>query len=305
MIIDAHMHIWKKLNGRIAGSIPLRPIRNGMIRIGKETMLGMPPSHLDCSARAEWVVAEFDAAGVDTGVVVQEYMDGEQNAYVLAAAKKFRGRFFAHGLPDVFKPDRVAKEAARLFDRGFQGLKVPGGHMLNKIAIDDERFEPIWARMEDEGLVVSVDFSEGEPQVPMMERILARHPKLKVAVGHFGMVNRKGWPGQLDLCRHENVYMETGGITWLYRHEGPPFPGALRVIKEAKDRVGIEKLMWGSDWPRTMVDCTYRQTIDFIRRTDELSDAEKRLLLGENAGRLYGIKARKKARAPAKLITEG
>ena len=55
-------------------------------------------------------------------------------------------------------------------------------------------------------------------------------------------MNRRGWPGQLDLCRHANVYMESGGITWLYRHEGPPYPGALKAIKQAKDRVGIEKL---------------------------------------------------------------
>jgi L-galactono-1,5-lactonase len=304
MIVDAHMHIWKKINGQVRGSIPLRPLKNGMIRIGKTECLGMPASHLDSSARAEWAIAEFDAAGVDTGVVVQEYMDGEQNAYVLAAAKKFRGRFFVHGLPNFFKPNAVAKEADRLFDRGFRGLKFPGGHLLDRVALDDQRFFPIWDRMEDEGHVLAIDFSEGEPQVGMMETILKRHPKLKVAIGHFGMVNRKGWPGQLDLCRHENVYMESGGITWLYRHEGPPYPGALRAIKEAKDRVGIEKLMWGSDWPRTMVDCTYRQTIDFVRKTDELTDAEKRAFLGDNAARLYGLKAPKKPRTPVRLVTD-
>ncbi|MCE9589228.1 MAG: amidohydrolase [Planctomycetes bacterium] len=306
MIIDAHMHIWNRLHGAIRGKTPLRAVKNGVIKIGKQAMLGMPASLLDCNARAEFVLAEFDAAGVETGVVVQENMDGEQNDYCLAIAKKYKGRFFMHGLPDYFKPARVAKEAAGLFKRGFRGLKLPAGHLLGKLALDDDRFMPIWAQMEAEGHVLAVDLSEGEDQVGMMENILARHPNLKVAVGHFGMVNRRGWPGQLMLCRHRNVYMETGGIIWLYRHEGYPFPDAVDAILRARDEVGIEKLMWGSDWPRTMVDFTYRQSLDFIRSRDiGLKESEKAMLLGENAARLYGLAKPRSARKPVDLITAG
>jgi hypothetical protein len=52
------------------------------------------------------------------------------------------------------------------------------------------------------------------------------------------------------------------------------------------------------------VDATYRQTIDFVRKTDELSDSEKRAFLGENAARLYGLKAPKKERTPVRLVTD-
>jgi hypothetical protein len=307
MIVDAHMHIWNKLDGRIGGKTPVVPLGNGMIRIGEATMLGMPATHLDCSARAEWVVAEFDAAGVDVGVVVQEYLDGEQNAYVQEVQQRFPGRFFVHGLPDFFQPDHVAQEAADLLALGFRGLKLPGGHLaLAKIALDDPQFMPIWEQMAAEGQVLSVDLSEGQEQVPQMENILQRYPKLHVAIGHFGMVTRGGWPGQLHLCRHENVYMETGGIIWLCRQEGYPFHRAIEAIHQAHEEVGVEKLMWGSDWPRTMVDFTYRQSLDFIRKEENgLSDAEKRLLLGENAARLYRLPTPTVQRGPAALITEG
>ncbi len=306
MIVDAHMHIWRKLHGKIGNKIPLVGLGNGMIRIGDAEMLGMPAAHLDCSARAEWAVAEFDAAGVDAGVVVQEYMDGEQNDYGLEAQRKFPGRFFVHALPDFFKPKQVARQAAKLFARGFKGLKLPGGHLaMANVALDAPAFMPVYEQMADEGHVLAVDLSVGVAQVPMMENILRRFPKLRVAIGHFGMPNRKGWPGQLRLCRHENVYIETGGIVWLYRAEGYPFRGAIKVIRQAIKEVGIEKLMWGSDWPRTMVDFTYRQSIQFIRDEKSLSDAEKRALLGENAARLYRLKELKKTRKAAALITEG
>ena len=54
--------------------------------------------------------------------------------------------------------------------------------------------------MENEELVLAIDFSEGEIQVPEFENVMESFPDLKVAIGHFGMPNRGGWPGQLELC---------------------------------------------------------------------------------------------------------
>ena len=119
------------------------------------------------------------------------------------------------------------------------------------------------------------------------------------------MVTRNGWPGQMELCNYENVYMEMGGIIWLYRNEGYPFPGAIDAIRRAVDTVGAEKLMWGSDWPRTMVDFTYRQSLDFLRSSDMLDDAAKAYMLGHNAARLYGLPKPGVTRSPVPLTTEG
>jgi hypothetical protein len=54
-----------------------------------------------------------------------------------------------------------------------------------------------------------------------------------------------------------------------------------------------------------MVDFTYRQTLDFVRKSDALSQREKEMFLGGNAARLYGIKPPRKKRAPVALVTEG
>lgn len=70
MIIDAHMHIWNKLHGTIAQDTPLTAVGNGMVKIGADQMLGMPAYMHDCTARAEYFVAEMNAAGVDMGIVV-------------------------------------------------------------------------------------------------------------------------------------------------------------------------------------------------------------------------------------------
>jgi hypothetical protein len=83
--------------------------------------------------------------------------------------------------------------------------------------------------------------------------------------------------------------IESGGITWLYNSEFYPFPSAIRAIKEAAGLVGMEKLMWGSDYPRTITAITYRMSYDFVVKAQKLTDEEKRLFLGENAKKFYGF----------------
>lgn len=305
--MDAHMHAWDRLDGRIRGVEPVEPVENGRIRIGGQDgriVLGMPATLLDCRALGEHAIAQFDAHGVDAGVLVQEYLDGEQNAYSLELERRFPGRFFAFALPDFFRPaEEAAAECHRLLDQGFRGLKICGGQLEGKFDFDHPRLAPVWQRIEREGKTLAIDFSEGSSQVPAFERVLAELPLLRAAIGHFGLPTRGGWPAQLMLARHPNVRIETGGIVWLYRDEGFPFPQAQRAIAEARDRVGIEKLMWGSDWPRTMCDFTYAQSLLFAAQSPLLSEHEKEMFLGENARMFYGFPAPAHPRQPLAPIT--
>jgi len=84
--------------------------------------------------------------------------------------------------------------------------------------------------------------------------------------------------------------VESGGITWLYNTEFYPFPSAVRAIREAADLVGWDKLMWGSDYPRTITAITYRMSYDFITKSPDLTEAQKAAFLGGNAQRFYGFK---------------
>ena len=84
--------------------------------------------------------------------------------------------------------------------------------------------------------------------------------------------------------------IESGGITWLFNDEFYPFNGAIRAIKRSCDLVGFEKLMWGSDYPRTITAITYKMSYDFVIKSKELEERSKKLFLGENAKAFYGFK---------------
>ena len=89
--------------------------------------------------------------------------------------------------------------------------------------------------MEERDMILHVELADGGLQVPEMEAVIAAYPQLRILIGHFGMVTRPGWMEQIRLARHPNVYVESGGITWLFNDEFYPYPSAVRAIREAAD----------------------------------------------------------------------
>ena len=143
--------------------------------------------------------------------------------------------------------------------------------------------------MEDNGMILGIELADGSVQCEEVEHIIAECPSLTIVIGHFCMVTRPDWMAQVRLARHKNVYIDMGGITWLFNDEYYPYPSAVKAIREAADEVGMDRLLWGSDYPRTITAITYRQSYDWILKTKELSDTEKRMLLGLNAQKVYGF----------------
>lgn len=89
------------------------------------------------------------------------------------------------------------------------------------------------------------------------------------------MVTRPDWEEQIRLALHPNVMIESGGITWLFNDEFYPFKGAVKAIRKAAELVGMKKLMWGSDYPRTITAITYKMSYDFIVKSPDLQEDEK------------------------------
>lgn len=177
-------------------------------------------------------------------------------------------------------------------DAGFRGIKIPAARLLlpeGRVRLDSEEMMALFARMEERGVILGIELADGNCQVEEMETIISAYPGLKIIIGHFGMVTRPGWLSQIRLARHPNVYVESGGITWLFNDEFYPFPSAVRAIREAADLVGMDKLMWGSDYPRTITAITYKMSYDFLFRSKLLSAGELSAFLSDNARKFFGF----------------
>ena len=246
----------------------------------------LPPYMTDGQNTAERFLSNMDYAQVSAAVITQEFIDGLQNGYLETVGRQFPDRFFVFGMPELRKAG-FCDEGKTLIDRGFRGIKVPAARLPQQF-LNDEMLQML-RMMEDKGVILGIELMDGDAQVGQMEEIIQECPNLKIAIGHFGMVTRPNWMSQIKLARHENVYVESGGITWLFNDEFYPFPSAIKAIKEAADEVGWQKLMWGSDYPRTITAITYKMSYDFVTKSKELTDQEKALFLSENAKRFFGF----------------
>ncbi len=288
MIIDAHAHLWLHQNTMVNGSpiYQLEPNRSRSMFFGEERQM-LPPYMTDGINSAERFLSNMDYAQVSAAVITQEFIDGLQNDYLEVVQRQYPERFFCFGMAD-WRQTGYYHEAIELLRRGFKGLKVPAAR-LPKDFLGQPHFHHVLNEMEQRDAILGIELMDGDVQVAQMEEIIAAHPQLRVIIGHFGMVTRPNWMSQIKLARHENVYVESGGITWLFNDEFYPFPSAIKAIKEAADEVGWEKLMWGSDYPRTITAITYKMSYDFITKSQELTEEQKELFLFKNAQQFFGF----------------
>ena len=276
MIIDAHAHLWKKQNGIVNGK-PVYDIGGGRSDFGGEIKQMMPAYMTDGENNAERIIANMDYAQVSGAVITQEYIDGNQDSYLLEAKAKY---------PDRIKICALYEEKEMGDISAFDGIKICAGRLKDKNLLN--HLYP-FELANKEGKFISIDLADGDEQCEMMQEIINKFPDLRIAIGHFAMVTRDGWLEQIKLAKNKNVFIESGGITWLFNSEFYPYPSAVDAINEAAELVGFEKLMWGSDYPRTMTAITYKMSYDFVVKSDKISQENKKLFLGENAVKFYGF----------------
>lgn len=276
MIIDAHAHLWKKQNGIVDGK-PVYDVGGGKSNFGGNIRQMMPPYMTDGENSCERLIANMDYALVNGAVITQEYIDGNQDSHLLSVKNKYPNRIKVCALYEEKEMGDIS---------GFDGIKICASRLKDKNLLN--HLHP-FELADENGKFISIDLADGAEQTEMMQKIIDKFPDLKIAIGHFGMVTREGWLEQIKLAKNKNVFVESGGITWLFNSEFYPYPSAVDAINKAAEIAGFDKLMWGSDYPRTMTAITYKMSFDFIVKSDKISEENKKLFLFENAKKFYGF----------------
>jgi predicted TIM-barrel fold metal-dependent hydrolase len=287
LIIDSHAHLWLRQNAQIDDQV-IRTTHNGRsIFFGEERQM-LPPFLIDGRNSAEVFLSNMDYAQVAAAVIVQEFIDGNQNPYLTRVQHRYPQRFLTCALCD-FRHPGFLPQARQAIRKGFRGIALPA----HRLPVEGEtsnlcsnEMMTLMAYMQKHDVLLSITL-EGERQVAQMREIVSEFPHLRIAIGHFGMPTTPSWEQQILLARSPNVRIESGGITWLYNSEFYPFPSAVHALRRAIDLVGIERLMWGSDYPRTITAITYRMSYDFVSKSNAFTDNEKAAFLGGNAKTFY------------------
>ena len=174
----------------------ISPLPNGRSMFLGEEVQMLPPFMIDGHNTAEVFLSNMNYAQVSAAVVVQEFIDGQQNDYLMQVREQYPDRFFVFGMADYLRPGFFSEGEDLLVNKGFKGLAIPGHRLITntqRVMLNSDEMMRMFHLMEDRGALLSVTLSDGDMQVGELREVIQECPHLKMAIGHFGMPVAKGW----------------------------------------------------------------------------------------------------------------
>jgi predicted TIM-barrel fold metal-dependent hydrolase len=276
----------------------------------------MPVGMQEIVAPPELMLAQMTYAGVDHTVLQAGGGYGAMNDYNAFAQSQYPGKFTGLLSIDEAIADKqtVLTELERAHRQlGLRGVYYSLEHFAQygfEKTFDDPSFDDFWSRVDDWRLPVFIEATaipnyDTQCYVQNIVRLKSlmdrfTHIRWLLVMGppvrFFGMSGRWDFPDEvLATYRHRNLWMEimfpiTWGGVWEY-----PYVEAQSLIRDLRNIVGTERLVWGSDMPNVERFCTYSQSLDYVRRhCSFLTASERDQILGINIDRILSISERLK-----------
>jgi len=236
---------------------------------GRWDVVGMwdEPSHM---------LAAMDSVGIERACVFNIFHPDSRlghdrlHRFIQAHPTRFIG--FAYCTP-MLPRDRMMSELERAIGQlGFAAIKIYP--LYGEIAMNDARWEPVYQFANDRGLaVISHTGSQPSVEPKLVMDVAPRFPRANFVVAHAGNLPAQRSQAITAARTFANVYIET---CTTFRGPG--------VIEQLVDGAGADKVIYGSDMPLMDPRCQIGRII-----TAQLSEADKRMILGGNARKLLRI----------------
>ncbi|HIJ64574.1 MAG TPA: amidohydrolase family protein [Candidatus Hydrogenedentes bacterium] len=125
-------------------------------------------------------------------------------------------------------------------------------------------------------------------QVPGLRMVLDHLGKPDIAEDAFAE-----WADWIRLiARFPNIWCKVSGMVTEADHANWNVEQLKPYVACVREAFGIERLMWGSDWPVCRKAAPYGDVLcSAIEAMGEMTESERRLFLSENAKRFYRLKA--------------
>lgn len=275
MIVDAHCHVW--VNWPYQPAVP-----DGSSR-----------------ARAEQVLFEMDANGVEQAVIICAAIgDNPRNVdYAFAASERHPGRFVVfpdlecRWSPAYRTPGAVQRLENALAQWHFAGFTVylaedeDGGWLTGE---EGSAFFELAARRR---LILSL--SAMPHQMPAVSRLAAAQPTLPILCHHHAFLGPRteATPDALALvtaaAAQRNIFIKVSGMGNVAAVDDEyPYERLSWIPQSLRQAYGPDRLIWGSDYPVSRRHMTYRQTLAMTTRHGPFSAEEQAAVLGGTMAKL-------------------
>lgn len=277
-VLDAHQHLWALAPGRYEWLTP-------------------EAGALHASFGVDDVEPLVAASGVDDVVLVQADPTADDTAAMLAAADSWSRVVGVVGWAPLDRPGEL--------DEALAGFAADQRVVGVRHQIHDEP-DPDWVVRESvldglgrvAGAGLTYDVVAVLPRhLEHVPTLAARHPELRLVVDHLAKpaIADGGWEPWAGLLAKAASYPNvTAKLSGLDTAAGPSY-GAddLRpYLEHALEVFGAERLMFGSDWPVSILAGGYARWWEVVTELlDPLSTTEQTAVLGATARDFYGIGA--------------
>lgn len=298
-IIDGHIHIFSEING-VNSRGPVTGCGYGKTRNSGVESPFTPPFGEKTSYDVELLLETMRQNGVSKAVLLQNPTIGSVNEEIGEAIRKYPEILTGVIQVDPFAKDAVGQAEALLARYPYRAIKfeLSTGWGWTGIHAEEEfhydLLVPLVKLAQEKDLVVVFDTGDTDSRAYLPEELQAlaeRFPAVNFVIEHGGYLTPDGdvekWERMTDIGRLPNVYLGICAMGSLMEEEYPCQKGN-RLLKHLYEKVGADKLFWGTDAPCTLKVYTYRQMIDSVaRHADFLSEADLQKIFYDNADKLF------------------
>ena len=270
-VIDSHMHVWSMDTKRYPFGPP-------------EPNYSLPKD----DGSLELFLKEMKQDGLDLAVLVQPRYYGWDNRYIADSVRRFPKLFVGHGLIDPHDPNNAQVLEREVKQNGLAGMRLSPIYHPKEQWLNDPKNYALWKKAEDRGAVFNVFIAPA--QLPQLEDMVRRYPKVKVVVDHLGrpdILNHAPWVENdhlVKLARYPHVWVKFTELYTASKTKQYPYLDVQPFGKMVYEAFGPQRLLFGTG----MVGVTRRiplaDELKLIRQDlPYFTDADKELILGRNA----------------------
>ncbi|MCI8735268.1 MAG: amidohydrolase [Clostridia bacterium] len=285
-IIDAHAHVAQYIAG-FTSKGELRAVGQGKAQYSTGEIFQMfPPEMGDIGVSPEALLKVMDENDVEKAVLLQGNWLGFHNQYTYEAVIKYPERFVGAATYDPFCVNVEAVKKRLFDDLGFKIVKFElstgSGLMANRppVYLDGTVMNGCYAHAREKGLTVVMDI--GRPncpcwQVDALASAISKYPEVTFVICHL-LAPQRGdvqiLSDALQKLKMPNVYFDLASLANNQKPESFPYPTASKHLETAKNTVGADRLMFGSDMPSALARDSYTHLKDYIIQSGVFNEKE-------------------------------
>lgn len=300
-IIDGHAHVVQVIAGFGAeGELRSQGLSDGTAVYASGSCVQMIPKefHSDC-VTPEHLLSVMDSYHVEKAVLLQGNFYGFQNLYTHQAVEKYPDRFTGAASydPYSFRKEKIRHYLFEELKFRIEKFEMSTGSGLMavhpQLELDGPVMEEAYSYAEAMGHVFVIDIGKCKSKSwnpEALSRAICRHPRMKFVVCHLlapSLDSRQALEDGLRFLKLPNVWFDLASLPHNCQPEAFPWPTARSYVALAKNLVGAEKLIFGTDLPSPLKEHSYQQEIDFLLDWDGLCPREKEAVFYHNAREVY------------------